>query len=80
MTSARNASNALRAKYPRGIVSTGCAVAQQLEDYGRETDSSGGEATAIVKAKPVLDRAATTKAGFEAIKARRSRSAERSRE
>jgi hypothetical protein len=37
---------------------------------GAETDSSGGAATAIGKAKPVLDSAATTQAEFDAIKAK----------
>jgi hypothetical protein len=49
MTSTGNAINVLRVTNPRGIVSPACAVEQQLEDYGRETDSSGGAATAIVK-------------------------------
>jgi hypothetical protein len=37
---------------PREIVSTGCAVEQQFDDYGRETDSSGGAAAAIAKRSP----------------------------
>ena len=65
MTSAGNAINVLRATYPREIVSAGCAVEQQFDDYGRETDSSeDGDR----KAKPVLDSAPTTQAEFDAIK------------
>jgi len=76
MTSTGNAINVLRATYPRGKVSTGCAVEQHFEDYGREAVSSGGAATAIVKRSPCSTVPRPPKPEFDAIKAGRSSSAD----
>jgi Short C-terminal domain/Phospholipase_D-nuclease N-terminal len=43
---------------------------QQLDDYVRETASSGGAAAEIDKAKQLLDNGAITQAEFDAIKAK----------
>jgi hypothetical protein len=46
------------------------ASQQQLDDYVRETASSGGAAAEIDKAKQLLDNGAITQAEFDAIKAK----------
>jgi membrane protease subunit (stomatin/prohibitin family) len=46
------------------------ASRQQLDDYVRETASSGGAAAEIDKAKQLLDNGAITQAEFDAIKAK----------
>jgi predicted PurR-regulated permease PerM len=46
------------------------ASQQQLDDYVRQTASSGGAAAEIDKAKQLLDSGAITQAEFDAIKAR----------
>jgi hypothetical protein len=46
------------------------ASQQQLDDYVRETASSGGAAAEIDKAKQLLDNGAVKQAEFDAIKAK----------